>query len=165
MAVVQRSVVISAQPADVFALMTDTTRFEEWVFGFAGLLEGPETIGADAAYRWRMKGHRLTIRPRSKIIAFDAPRTYTEEVRIPGLVRGTLTKTAVQQKRRTQLVWRLEYRVIGGPAGIVVDKLLAGRVVRRAVEYSLNGAKRVLETPKQAARSTRGGYRRQTAIR
>ena len=165
MTVVQRSVVISAQPDDVFALLTDTTRFGEWVFGFAGLIEGPETIGADTTFRWRMKGHGLTLKPRDAIVAFDAPHSYTEEVRVPGLVRGTLTKTVVPQKRRTQLVWRLEYRVIGGPVGLVADKVLAGRVVRRAVEHCLAGAKRVLETPKQAVPSTRGGYRRQTAVR
>jgi len=47
---------------------------------------------------------------------------------------------------------------------VVIDWLIAHRVAERAVQNSLDGAKRVLETRKQPA-TTRGGYRRQTAVR
>ena len=159
---IKRTVMIDAPAAEVFALMTDTRRFGEWVFGFAGLDSGPDTLGADASFRWQMKGHGLTLRPRCRIIGFDAPDGYEEEIRIPGVLRATLTKAVIQQKRRTQLSWVLDYRIVGGPFGVAVDWLLAHRVAERAVQRSLEGAKRVLETTRQPAR---GGYRRQPAVR
>ena len=159
---VKRSVVIEASVDEVFGLMTDTRRFKDWAFGFTKLDEGPDELGADSTFRWTMKGHGLTLRPRSRITSFSAPETYQEELRIPGILRATLTKVVVQQKRRTQLSWVVNYRVIGGPLGVAVDWMLAHRVVDRAVLRSLEGAKRVLETTRQPAR---GGYRRQRAVR
>ena len=162
---IQRSVVINAPAEGVFALMTDTGRYGEWVFGFAGLDEGPATLAQGDTFRWRMKGHGLTLRPRSTVIACEAPHRYQEEIRIPGLMRATLTKTVVPQKRRTQLSWTLNYRVAGGPFGVALDWLMAHRVAGRAVEYSLQGAKRVLEASGKASAVGQGGYRRQTAVR
>jgi hypothetical protein len=112
-----------------------------------------------------MKGHGLTLNPRSEVIELSAPRRYREEIRIGRLLRATLTKTVTPQKRRTQLSWTLNYRVVGGPFGVALDWLMAHRVAARAVEHSLRGAKRVLETSKATATTPRGGYRRQTAVR
>lgn len=162
---IQRSVVINAPAEEVFALMADTRRYGEWVFGFAGLDEGPPTLTQGDAFRWRMKGHGLTLRPRSTVVAWEAPHRYREEIRIPGLVRATLTKTVVPQKRRTQLSWTLNYRVTGGPFGVALDWLMAHRVAGRAVEHSLQGAKRVLETAGKAPTGRQGSYRRQTTVR
>ena len=39
---VKRSVMIDAPVEEVFALMTDTERFGDWVFGFTELTEGPQ---------------------------------------------------------------------------------------------------------------------------
>ena len=160
---IKRSVMIDAPIDEVFALITDTQRFGDWVFGFAGLEEGPNTLGEDATFRWKMKGHGMTLKPRSQITSFNPPDGYTEEIRIPGLLRATLTKTLTQQKRRTQMAWVLDYRVVGGPFGVAADWLVAHRVAARAVQRSLEQAKRVLEKTNQPARS--GGYRRQTAVR
>ena len=162
---IQRSVVINAPVEEVFDLLTDTTRYGDWVFGFAGLDEGPARLAEGDRFRWRMKGHGLTLKPRSTVTALEAPHRYQEEIRIPGLLRATLTKRVVSQKRRTQLSWTLNYRVAGGPLGVAADWLMAHRVATRAVEYSLRGAKRVLETPKRAPAVKPGGYRRQTAVR
>jgi uncharacterized membrane protein len=159
---VKRSVVIDAPVEEVFALMTDTERFGDWVFGFTELTEGPSKLTADASFSWKMKGHGLTLKPRSHIVSFDAPQSYEEEIRIPGILRGTLTKTVIQQKRRAQLSWVLDYRIVGGPLGVAGDWLVAHRVAERAVQRSLDKARQVLETKKQPAR---GGYRRQTAVR
>jgi uncharacterized membrane protein len=161
---VKRSVVIDAPVEEVFGLLTDTKRFGDWVFGFAGLEDGPERLSDGATFRWRMKGHGLTLKPRSEIVEFDAPGGYEEEIRIPGMVRATLSTRVIPQKRRTQLSCSVDYRVIGGPLGVAVDWLVAHRVAERAVQRSLDGAKRVLETPKQNT-AQRGGYRRQTAVR
>ncbi len=161
---IRKSVTIDAPAEAVFALMTDTTRFGDWVFGFAGLDEGPERLGAGAKFRWRMRGHGMTLRPRSEVVEFDAPGGYEEEIRIPGIVRATLSKRIVAQKRRTQLSWALDYRVIGGPLGVVIDWAVAHRVAERAVQRSLERAKRVLETPK-AVNAARSGYQRQRAVR
>ncbi|HEY8599327.1 MAG TPA: SRPBCC family protein [Thermomicrobiales bacterium] len=164
MGLVQRSVVIEAPVEEVFGLMTDTSRFDTWVFGFAGLDEGPTKLSQDTKFRWKMKGHGLTLKPRSTIVAFDAPTGYEEEIRIPGILRGRLSKRIVAEKRRTRLSWSLEYRLIGGPLGAAADWAVARRVAERAVQRSLAGAKQVLEARKQSA-TARGGYRRQTAVR
>lgn len=159
---IQRSVVIQATPEEVFALLTDTGRFGEWVAGYGGLVSGPERAGLDDSYSWRFRIWKLAFKERSTIVELDPPRELTEELR--GLVRGTLTKTVVPQKRRTQLRWDFHYRLPGGPLGGALDWLLARRVARRAIEASLQGAKQVLEAPKQAAAAQRG-RRRQPAVR
>ncbi len=164
MGLVQRSVVIDAEMEQVFGLMTDTTRFGEWVFGFAGLDEGPSTLSEGTTFRWRMKGHGLTLKPRSTVAALDAPTGYDEEIRIPGILRGQLSKRIVAERRRTRLVWSFEYRLVGGPLGAAADWAIARRVAARAVQRSLEGAKKTLEAQKAPAR--KGGYRqRQTAVR
>lgn len=160
---IKRSVMIDAPIGEVFGLLTDTQRFGDWVFGFAGLLEGPDRLAEGSAFRWKMKGHGLTLKPRSRVVSLAEPERYEEEIRIPGLLRATLTSTVTQQKRRTQLSWVLDYRVAGGPLGVAADWLLAHRVAERAVHRSMEGAKRVLEQANQPARS--GGYRRQRAVR
>jgi uncharacterized membrane protein len=160
---VKRSVVIDAPVDEVFGLITDTRRFGDWVFGFVGLEEGPDRLQEGSTFRWKMKGHGLTLKPRSQITSFDAPGSYKEEIRIPGILRATLTKRVTQQKRRTQMSWVLDYRVVGGPLGVAADWLVAHRVAERAVQRSLERAKQVLEKSGQTARS--GGYRRQPAVR
>ena len=159
---VQRSVVINAPTEEVFKLLTDTRRYGEWVSGFAGLDEGPDALASGDTFRWRLRVRRLTFKFRSTVTELDAPRRYQEEIR--GVVRATLTKTVVSQKRRTQLNWTLNYRVPGGPLGVALDWLIARRIADRLVERSLQGAKRALEAPKKAATAPRG-YRRQTAVR
>lgn len=162
---IQRSVVINAPAEDVFALMADTGRYGEWVYNFAGLDEEPKTLAKDETFHWRVHYSRLTVKPRSKVVQFDAPDRYEEEIRIGKLIRGTLTKTVVRQKRRSQLNWTLNYQVLGGPFGVVLDWLLGQRFAERAVERSLQEAKRLLEEPKKAATTRSGGYRRKTAVR
>lgn len=164
MGLVQRSVVIEAPVEEVFGLMTDTSRFDAWVFGFAGLEEGPAKLTQDTKFRWKMKGHGLTLKPHSTIVTLDAPAGYEEEIRIRGIFHGRLSKKIVAEKRRTRLSWSLEYRMIGGPLGAAADWAFARRVAERAVQHSLAGAKQVLEARKQKT-TTRGGYRRQTAVR
>ena len=165
MGLVQRSVVIEAPVEQVFDLMTDTTRFGEWVFGFAGLDEGPETLAAGSQFRWKMKGHGLTLKPRSTVTDFAAPSGYEEEIRIPGILHARLSKKVLAEKRRTRLSWSLEYRLIGGPLGVAIDWALARRVAERAVQRSMTSAKTVLEAQKRPTTTQRGGYRRQTAVR
>ena len=160
---VQRSVVINAPAEEVFRLMTEASRYGEWVPGWAGLDEGPATVSEGDTLRWRLYGHRLTFRFRSTIAEVDPPRRLREEIR-SRIVRGTVTKTVVQQKRRAQLSWTFNYRVPGGPFGVVVDWVIAHRVASRLVERSLSNAKQVLETPKKATTTARS-YRRQTAVR
>src|SRR4051812_12458730 len=94
---VKRSVVIDAPVEEVFGLLTDTKRFGDWVFGFAGLDDGPDRLSDGATFRWRMKGHGLTLKPRGEIVEFDAPGGYEEEIRIPGMVRATLSTRVIQQ--------------------------------------------------------------------
>lgn len=164
MGLVQRSVVIDAPTDKVFALMTDTARFGEWVFGFAGLDEGPEQLSEGTMFRWRLKGHGLTLKPRSTVTTFDEPSGYDEEIRIPGILRAQLSKRIIAEKRRTRLVWSLEYRLVGGPLGAAADWVLAHRVFTRIVQRSLEGAKKTLEAAKQA--TPKSSYkRRQTAVR
>lgn len=158
---IQRSVVINTAPGEVFDLLADTGRFGEWVAGFAGLDEGPARLAQGATFRWRLRVLKIPIRVRDTVIAFDPPRQYEEEIR--AIVRATLTKTVVPQKRRTQLSWTLDYRVPGGPLGRPLDWLLVRRLADRAVEQSLHGAKRVLEAQKKPAAPRR--RRRQTAVR
>jgi uncharacterized protein YndB with AHSA1/START domain len=159
---IQRSVVINAAPEEVFALLADTGRFGEWVAGFVRLDEGPATLTEDATFRWRMRVLKIPVRVRDTVTEFEPPRQYTEEIR--AIIRATLTKTVVPQKRRTQLSWTLDYRLPGGPLGRPLDWLLVHRLAGRAVEQSLQGAKRVLEAQKKPAASRRR-RKRQTAVR
>lgn len=153
MAHVERSVVIHAPPEQVYDLLLDTTRFGEWVAGYGGLIEGPEQATTGATYRWRFRRWQLRIRPRSTVSEIETSRRVEE--RLAGVVRGTLIKTLIPQKRRTQLRWEFDYRLPAGPLGTVADWLVARRVARWAVEESLRGAKRVLEAPRSgAARGT-----------
>ncbi len=164
MGFIEHGVMIDASVEKVFGLLCDTTRFDRWVFGYAGLLEGPEKLTENAQFRWRMKGHGLTLKPRSKIIEFTAPTGYTEEIRIPGIVRGQMKKMVIAEKRRTRLKWSFEYRLIGGPIGTAIDWAIAHRVIERAIYQSLQQAKATLEAEKRPA-NAQGIYRRQTAVR
>lgn len=161
MVVLERSVVIHATPDQVYELLIDTSRYGDWVAGYGGLVDGPERVTAGSVYSWRFRRWRLRLRPRCTVTEIETARRIEE--RVAGLVRGTLVKTLVPQKRRTELHWELDYRLPAGPLGKAVDILIARRVARWAVEESLRGAKRVLEAPRKTAARDRA--RRRSAAR
>lgn len=164
MAQIQRSVMIDAPAERVFALLCDTNRFSDWVAGFGGLITGPDTLTAESSFRWRLNVLRLTFRPRSTITTFSAPESYKEAITIPGVLRGTLVKTAITEKRRVRLTWVLEYRLTGGPLGVAADWALAQRLAERNMQQSLAQAKTLLEAEKRAG-AARGSHRRQPGVR
>lgn len=154
---IQRSVVIHAPPREVYELLLDTSRFEEWVAGFAGLIDGPERVTDGSTYTWRFNRWRLRLRPRSTITALE-PEQRIEE-RVGGVIRGTLVKSLRPQKRRTELHWEFDYRLPAGPVGNLADWLVARRIARRAMEDSLRGAKRVLEAQRKGGGGDRAKRR------
>lgn len=127
MAPIVNSVEIERSPEEVFAYLTDLSRFTEWqeaVVSARPLDDAPMRVGSRATMTRRVGKSQQTMT--SELTAWDPPRNYAFRV-IDGPVRavGTGTLEPIGNGDRTRLTFELDFEGHG------IGKLLIPLFVRK----------------------------------
>lgn len=140
---IERSTLIERDADEVFALVSDPSRYPEF---FAGISKweprSEKTRGIGARFRVLMK-----------VGSIEAGGTISVSNWEEGRLISWASETGVRQKgqwalepkgKATELTLLMEYELAGGPIGWLVERI-AGRIVGRNLTATLLGARRVLE--------------------
>ena len=77
------------------------------------------------------------------VVGYERPRNLT--VRMEGGFKGTFGLSLEPEGDSTRVDWRIEYEMMGGILGTILDALFAKRMNERNSERSLENLKRVFE--------------------
>jgi ribosome-associated toxin RatA of RatAB toxin-antitoxin module len=140
---IRRSIVVEAEPADVFELVDDPGRYPEFFVGITSWEPRSKKLrGVGARYRVLMQVGSIeaggtvavTRRRTNELIAWR----YEQGIRQEG--RWRLRPV----DRGTELTLEVRYDLSGGPVGLLVEQL-TGRIVERNLWATLLAARRILE--------------------
>jgi hypothetical protein len=145
MGVVTIATPIAAPAEKVFALLADVERFPAWN-RFAGEVVTFSHSPLRAMSHYTARSGRLLTKWR--VTAFQPPHRMVLEGKVPTL--GEVTVEAIVEWRGdyTVLVHILSFRALRGPLrplGLLVEKLVAEKRLRRAMEATHAAAKQRLE--------------------
>jgi carbon monoxide dehydrogenase subunit G len=142
---VERTTQIAAPPEDVYRLVMDPHRLDEWVSIHDSLPNAPDgelVEGSELTQRLRLARRRFTVR--WKVTAGDPPERVVWEGRGPLRTHARATYEIAAHDGGSRFYYANEFTLPGGPAG-----RLAGRGVRRTAERemdrSLDRLKRLVE--------------------
>ena len=146
MAVIETSVEIARPPGEVFAYVTDPSRFSEWQAGVvSGHIDGDgvPAVGANCVMTRRLGGMKRTVT--SRITALDPPATWAVRG-LDGPIRAAVEVSVEprQEGRQSHLTIRLDF------SGHGIGKMLLPVVARQArteAPQSCQKLKQRLEQP------------------
>jgi uncharacterized protein YndB with AHSA1/START domain len=133
MAPITATTEIARAPQEVFAYVTDPTRFVEWQHGVVGGRtdgEGPHAVGETCLTTRRIAGANRQVT--SEITHIDPPTTWGVRG-IDGPIRAIVdvTVTSLEDGRRSLVTIKLDF------AGHGIGKLLVPLVVRRSARREI----------------------------
>ena len=142
---VKRAIDIAAAPEDVYAVLMDANRLEDWVTIHDELLDapdGPLKEGSELTQRLRLAGKCFTVR--WTVVENDRARRVVWEGRGPMRSKASAIYNLAPDGDGTHFSYTNEYQLPGGPLG-----RLAGPVVGRAtageLDRSLQRLRRLVE--------------------
>ena len=139
----ERSIVIERPASDVFALVSEPSRYPEF---FAGITKwesrSDKKRGIGARFRVLMKVGSIEAGGTINVTNWedDAVIAWSSDQGIRHKGQWTLD----QRGGSTELTLLMEYELAGGPVGWFVERV-AGRIVGRNLTATLLGARRLLE--------------------
>lgn len=141
--IIERSIFINAAPEAVAAVANDPVRLPEW---FAGVTQVdadgrfPETGGvANVTY----KAAGISFKTKFTALEFKNAEKYT--IQLEGMLAGSNQWIYTPEGDGTSVAFRLEYNMLGGGVGEVVNKLVVERTNEKNVEKSLQNLKKLVE--------------------
>lgn len=144
MTVVEAELEIAAPREQVFALLMDPRRLDEWVTASHGVSDAPDELGPGSRFRQRLRLGGAPFDVTWSVVELEHPRLATWEGRGPAGSRANVRYELDEDGDGTRFRYRNEYHLPGGRLGT-----LAGRVgsapARRAMRHSLAKLKRLLE--------------------
>lgn len=142
---VERAIDIAAAPEDVYAVLMDANRLEDWVTIHDELLDapdGPLKEGSELTQRLRLAGKCFTVR--WTVVENERARRVVWEGRGPMRSKARAIYNLASDGDGTHFSYTNDYELPGGPLG-----RLAGPVVGRAtageLDRSLQRLRRLVE--------------------
>lgn len=142
---IQRSTRIEASPDDVYGLVMDPGRLDEWVSIHDSLPEAPDgelRSGSTLTQRLRIAGRCFTVR--WKVTEVDRPRRVVWEGRGPVRTHARVVYELADRNGATRFSYLNEYELPGGAVGRLAGRGVA-RTAEREMERSLDRLKELLE--------------------
>lgn len=142
---VEKRIDIEAPPADIYAVLMDPRRLEDWVSIHENLLEAPDgslSQGDRLTQRLKVAGQKFTV---EWIVTRDEPSSFVEWLGTGPL--GTEARCVYDldpEGDGTCFSYLNEFQLPGGIAGRVAGKAVAG-AAGRETQRSLERLKRLLE--------------------
>ncbi len=147
MSVVEAGIEIAVPPAQVWAVVMDPRRLEDWVTIHHALRAAPKgelERGDELTQTLSIRGAHFTVH--WKVAEVDAPHRATWEGRGPARSRATTSyELSDHGEGGTRFAYTNEFRAPGGPLGAVAGRVLMGGISEREANASLRKLKRLLE--------------------
>jgi len=142
---VKRSMVIAAAPDDIFDVVTDARRLEDWVTIHEDLLDAPDGLleqGSELTQQLRLAGRCFSVH--WTVIESDRPRRVVWEGRGPAHSKASATYDLRPEGQGTCFSYINEYHLPGGPLGKMAGPMVA-RVTKGELEASLEQLRKLVE--------------------
>ncbi len=142
---VEREIDIAAAPEEVYAVLMDPDRLEDWVTIHHSLIEAPPgelKEGAELTQCLKLAGQRVNVRWR--VVQDDCPRRVVWEGEGPVRSHARVIYEFERNGRATRFSYTNEYDLPGGALGRVAGRAVS-RVTTKEVEGTLQRLKGLLE--------------------
>jgi len=142
---VERSMVIAATPEEIYDVVTDASRLEDWVTIHEDLVAAPPGSlkkGAKLTQQLRLAGRRFTVH--WTVVESDRPRRVVWEGRGPVRSRARVAYVLEPNGARTHFSYTNDYHLPGGPLGKIAEPVVA-RITTGELEASLEKLRKLVE--------------------
>lgn len=142
---VERRIDLKASPEEVYEVVMDPNRLDDWVTIHAGLPEAPNgelRQGSELTQSLRIAGQRFNVH--WKVVQADKPNRVVWEGRGPVRSKARVVYDFEPEGEGTRFCYANEYHAPGGPLGRIADHALAG-TSRREADRSLERLKKLVE--------------------
>jgi carbon monoxide dehydrogenase subunit G len=142
---IEGSVDVDAPPEEVYGLVMDPRRLNDWVSIHDRLVEAPDgELDKDSTLvqRLTVAGQRFTVR--WQVTRDDRPRKVVWEGRGPLRSRARVTYDFAEQNGGTHFSYANEYELPGGAAGRLTGRAVS-RIAKRELNRSLDRLKELAE--------------------
>ena len=142
---VERAIDIAAAPEDVYAVLMDPNRLEDWVTIHDELLEapdGPLKKGSKLTQRLRLAGKCFTVR--WTVVENERPRRVVWAGRGPMRSKASAVYQLAPDAGGTHFTYANDYELPGGPLGRLAGPVV-GRVTAGELDRSLQQLRRLVE--------------------
>jgi carbon monoxide dehydrogenase subunit G len=142
---IERSIQIAAPPGDVYRMVMDPDRLDEWVSIHDSLPRAPEgelEAGSRLTQRLRLARRRFTVR--WHVTEDDPPRRVVWDGQGPLRTHARVVYDLAERDGGTRFSYTNEYEVPGGAAGRLASRSM-GRTAEREMKRSLDRLKRLIE--------------------
>lgn len=142
---VEHRMVFAASPEDVYDVITDPARLEDWVTIHDDLIDAPPApleAGAELTQRLKLAGRCFTVH--WTVVESDRPTRVVWEGRGPARSRAGVTYELRAQDGGSDFYYSNEYHLPGGPLGKAAGPIVA-RVTKGELEASLKKLRTLVE--------------------
>ena len=142
---VEHTAVIAAPPAELFDVVTDPRRLEEWVTIHNDLVEAPTGAlekGSKLTQQLKLAGRCFTVN--WTVAESQRPRKVVWQGRGPMHSKASVTYELEPNGDGTKFSYTNDYHLPGGPLGRVAEPLVK-RVTKRELRASLERLRRLVE--------------------
>ncbi len=142
---VERSMVIAATPEEIYDVVTDASRLEDWVTIHENLVDAPPGSlkkGAKLTQQLRLAGRCFTVH--WTVVESDRPRRVVWKGRGPVRSRASVTYDLEPNGTDTSFSYSNDYHLPGGPLGKMAEPVVA-RITTGEIEASLEKLRKLVE--------------------
>jgi uncharacterized protein YndB with AHSA1/START domain len=146
MSSVTATIHIAASPQEVWDLIMDPNRLDDWVTIHRRLRDAsanPLTGGAEMEQTLCMRGVHFNVR--WTVVEFDPPHRAVMEGRGPARSKARIEDRLAEHDGGTRFDYTNEFHPPGGPLGAAASRVLVGGVPQREANKSLEQLKGLLE--------------------
>jgi uncharacterized membrane protein len=143
MAIVQRSVQISASPQATMALLSDASRWPDWYPGMTEInITAPfPEAGGKVAFKVKSAGVSMTITE----TVLDYQPGKLQLLEMEGMLSGRARWELTPEGNATRLTTTFDYALPGGAFGKIADALIVKRMNAKSLEEGLRNFKALVE--------------------
>ncbi|HVD40050.1 MAG TPA: SRPBCC family protein [Solirubrobacterales bacterium] len=146
--VLERTQTVSSPIAEVFDFYGDARNLERitppWL-GFEVTTPGPIEMGVGTLIEYRLRLHRVPVRWRTRIEAWEPPRRFVDvQVKGPYSLWEHTHEFEEDGPEATVIRDRVRYAIPFGPLGELAERVLVRRDLRRIFDYRRDAVAREL---------------------
>ena len=143
---IERAIEIDASPEQVFELLTDLDRLQEWAT-IAGDTENPpaKPLSQGATWKHKVKVAGMELEGDWRVVAIERPQLVEYEATRSGGGWLKMRQEVAPSPQGSRVELQVDYELPLGALGQAVDKLVVERRNEREAEESLQNLKSILE--------------------